>query len=324
MDNTIVFEGSSMFGVPTQIVDEFLHAPDVELRLILFLLRHQNKSFVKEDLLKALNQTEERIDTAFEYWNKAGVLHKTGNRYMIERPRISALEVMRYSPIQIAARIDTDPAIKFLSKQAQTELAKPLTESDASLLISIVDWYGIKPEAAALMIHYCASKGNASMSKIQKMAVQWSELGICTMEQAEAYISQQQQRTDTLNRISALLGISHRKLTESEQKAFLTWVDEYGYGDEMIQLAYEKTVNNTGKYALSYMNKILTSWHEKGLRTVLDIQSSDRPAEKRPAATAKKKRYEPSVKIDTDTLADSWAIIEADLQEDADSGSEES
>ena len=285
MDNTIVFEGSSMFGVPTQIVDEFLHAPDVELRLILFLLRHQNKSFVKEDLLKALNQTEERIDTAFEYWNKAGVLHKTGNRYMIERPRISALEVMRYSPIQIAARIDTDPAIKFLSKQAQTELAKPLTESDASLLISIVDWYGIKPGAAALMIHYCASKGNASMSKIQKMAVQWSELGICTMEQAEAYISQQQQRTDTLNRISALLGISHRKLTESEQKAFLTWVDEYGYGDEMIQLAYERAVDKIGRLSFPYIHKILQSWYQNDLSTPEDVAERDQPPVRMAART---------------------------------------
>lgn len=317
MDNTIIFEAPTTFEVPTQIVDEFLTAPDTELRLILFLLRNRNKSFTKDDIRKALKAEELRIEAAFQYWIDAGLLFKTGSKYMLERPKISALEVMKYTPSQIAQRIERDPAIKFLSKQAQEELAKPLTESDASLLISIVDWYGIKPEAAALMIHFCVENGASSMSKIQRTAAHWAENGIYTYDEAMVYLEQQQRRSTTLNQISTLLGFTHRKLTDAEEKAFLSWTGTYEFDLEIIKMAYDRTVNNTGKYALSYMNKILTSWHEKGYKTRFEIEKSDNVAEKSVQKRTAKKRYEPKIKMDIEgSMADSWAIIEADLKED--------
>lgn len=317
MDNTIIFEGPNKFEVPTEIVDEHLSAPDTELRLILFLLRHQNKSFTKEDIIKALHAEELRIDTAFEYWLNAGILCKTGSKYLLERPKISALEVMKYTPSQIAQRIDNDPAIKFLSQQAQAELAKPLTEADASLLISIVDWYGIHPDAAALMIHYCAESGASSMAKIQKTAAQWAEKGICTYEAATEFLEQQQKRSAALNKVSALLGFTHRKLTDAEEKAFLTWREEYLFDSDIIKLAYDKTVNSTGKYSLAYMNKILTSWHDKNLTTLSEIENADRSTEKPSYKRSVKKRYEPKIKMDIEgSLKDSWAIIEAELKKD--------
>ena len=41
-------------------------------------------------------------------------------------------------------------------------------------------------------------------------------------------------------------------------------------------MAYEKTCLNTGGLKWPYMNKILQSWHEKGLHTGKDIRMGDR------------------------------------------------
>ena len=47
-----------------------------------------------------------------------------------------------------------------------------------------------------------------------------------------------------------------------------------GYGADVIAVAY-RTVTNTGALKWNYMNKILLSWHEKGVRTARDIEEKD-------------------------------------------------
>jgi len=43
-------------------------------------------------------------------------------------------------------------------------------------------------------------------------------------------------------------------------------------------MAYEKTCLNTGALNWNYMNKILTSWHAAGFKTVEQIKNGDRKA----------------------------------------------
>ena len=50
MENTVVFEAAENFEVPVGIVDKYLDAPELELRLILFLLRNANRSFLTDEL----------------------------------------------------------------------------------------------------------------------------------------------------------------------------------------------------------------------------------------------------------------------------------
>ena len=44
----------------------------------------------------------------------------------------------------------------------------------------------------------------------------------------------------------------------------------------MIYYAYEKTVEKKGSMNLNYMNGILRSWHEGGLKTVAEVEESER------------------------------------------------
>ena len=64
-----------------------------------------------------------------------------------------------------------------------------------------------------------------------------------------------------------LLGISGRDLTETEAGLLASWSETLGFSDDMIRLAYEKTVMQTGKASFNYMNAILKDWAEKGIRT---------------------------------------------------------
>ena len=60
----------------------------------------------------------------------------------------------------------------------------------------------------------------------------------------------------------------------------------------MLRLAYEKTVDNTGKVSFPYIHKILSTWHEKGFQKPEEALSESAPPEKQ-KKEEKKGRYIP-------------------------------
>ena len=73
-------------------------------------------------------------------------------------------------------------------------------------------------------------------------------------------------------------------LTPSEQRFISSWLD-MGFSLDAIELAYDRTVTNTGALKWGYMNKILQTWHEKKLHTPAEIEAND--PRRKPASAAK-------------------------------------
>jgi DnaD/phage-associated family protein len=94
------------------------------------------------------------------------------------------------------------------------------------------------------------------------------------LEQAEEYIAASSRRRDELSRMARTLNITGRPLSGPETKFLTSWLD-MGFDEELIELACEKTVANTGGVKLGYMNGILKSWHEKGIHTPADVRDKD-------------------------------------------------
>ena len=143
-----------------------------------------------------------------------------------------------------------------------------------------------------MLLNHCVkvSKGRLpSMRFIEKEAYAWANREILTLEQAEEYIA----RSDSLREKSAktaeLLGIRGRELTATENRYISAWL-EMGFGEDLIEMAYDRTVTNTGGLKWSYMNSILKSWHEKGLFTPADVREKDgRKAKQQPKQPGKPK-----------------------------------
>ena len=98
--------------------------------------------------------------------------------------------------------------------------------------------------------------------------------GIDTMEEAVAFIRGQNQRRSRLGQLLQTLQIRGRNLTPGEEKYAQQWLD-WGFDQDAIALAYERTCLNTGGLSWAYMNKILTRWQEAGLYTAEQIREKD-------------------------------------------------
>ena len=69
-----------------------------------------------------------------------------------------------------------------------------------------------------------------------------------------------------------MAGIQNPRPTSSQAAYLKTWSAEFRFGVDMIYLAYEETLDRSGKISFAYMNKVLASWHDKGLRTPDDVE----------------------------------------------------
>lgn len=252
------------------------------------------------DVAKALNILESDVVRAWQYWEKKGVvslsynseadptdfsvtfsdLSSFGRAEESEAEADNGIKNAKpaYKLSEVTASRNKDRALSEMYTHAEMLLAKPLTQNDILTLYSLYDWLGMPVEVILMIIEHAVSLGKKSMRYIETIALSWNELGITTSEAATEYLSSYEQAGKMKRRFKKLLGISGRDLTDTEAGLIAAWSEKMGFSDEMIRLAYEKTVMQTGKASFNYMNAILKDWAEKGIKTPSDTEKEEKPA----------------------------------------------
>ena len=221
-----------------------------------------------------------------------------------------------YTSTAIQEYAKKDSSFKLLQGEVSRRLGRVLTTEELKILLSIRDYLKLPPEVVSMALTHClqkleyynASHGadkTLSMRSLEKECYEWANHGITTMDAASQYISRELQRLAPESQVKKLLGID-RPLVDAERQYIRAWLD-MGFPTEAIRLAYEKTIENTGKLAWRYLNKILLNWHGKNLHTVSEIQSGENkqtpqvqqtftPGEEERAAIARLKKLRETVK----------------------------
>ena len=126
-----------------------------------------------------------------------------------------------------------------------------------------------------MLLNFVAAQGKTNKRYIETVAIDWADKGITTYESAEEYIKELELKLSNEGKIRGILGIYDRALTQTEKKYINMWTFEKNIPTDLIEEAYDRTVEATGKLSWAYMNKIVTSWYDEGLRTREDIKSHD-------------------------------------------------
>ena len=193
-------------------------------------------------------------------------------------------EIPQYRSEDIVRRCKENGEFAVVVAEAQTALTHTLSSVEMKTLFGIYDYLALPPEVIMMLINYCVARcreqstpdhpRRPSMRNIEKEAYNWVHQEILTLDQAEEYIRRQRERRDALGRAKAVLGIHGRELTPTETKYISAWLD-MGFDEDALAIGYDRTVTNTGALKWSYMNKIMQSWHEKGLHSAEEIESGD-------------------------------------------------
>jgi len=240
---------------------------------ILYLYLHSGND--PQLAMEALHLTESRFACAM------GTLRQLG-LWQQEQQRVLSGERPSYTERDVISAMDSDRDFKSIYGEVQRILGRVLNTEELKIILSFQRYLGMTPEVICLLINYCKERSrqkgslrNPSLRTIEKEAYAWAERGIDTMEEAAAFILSQNQRDSQLGQLMQVLQIHGRKLTATEEKYACQWL-EMGFQPDAIAIAYDRTRVNIGNLNWSYMNKILTRWHQEGIHTAEEVEDKDR------------------------------------------------
>lgn len=189
-----------------------------------------------------------------------------------------------YTMEDITAALGADSSFSILADEVERRLGKKLTTADLKTLYTLLDHLALPAEVILLIVSWCTAELERKygpgrkpfLSQIRREAFRWAREGVDTAERAEEHLQRLLRLRSREGELIRLLDLPQRPLVEREQKYIAAWLD-MGFDDEALRLAYEKTVMGTTSKSMDwrYMNGILRRWHEKGLRTVAQIQAGD-------------------------------------------------
>ena len=190
----------------------------------------------------------------------------TISTYFFEKGESDLANKSVYTPIEISNQISGSDSLKLLYSEAGKMLGKILSSSDMQTLMWIYDYLGLPVPVILMIVGYAVSNGKENMRYIEKVAMNWADEGISTIELAEEHLADLENKKSFENKIKNLFGIKNRGLTPGEKNIVSEW-EESSLSDEVLLSAFEINIERTGKLSLRYINGIIKNWREQKKQT---------------------------------------------------------
>lgn len=267
-----------------------LHDASVEeLRVLLCVIeRGSLASDAVADLARAAGASVPRTRAALRYWLECGILEESEESAPVETATVettpAAPEKVK-KPLRPAQEIENLPAhavaktvkdaglAAFIDTAEQT-VGRVFNLRELNILTGLVETTPFSQEYLLTLISYCKTKTKRfSFGYLEKTAYSMLEREILSTDDLNDYLSLLERVSSEEYKLRRLFGFGERRLSPKEREYFERWVGKYGYTVDVIGIAYDIAVNNTGKVALAYMDKLITRFYENGCRDVAAVEA---------------------------------------------------
>ncbi len=286
---------NSVFAVPSSIVDSHLKiAGGDHIKVLLLMLRYPDREFSLADISAAAGVTADTAEDALIFWEQRGVIANNGGvltpvKETVQPVSFASADIddkavarakltsdIQFPPREIARTVNGDDAFRCLCATFERLAGRPTKHSERNTLMVITDEIGLPSEVALMLVEYCFSMDKATPAYMKSVALDWVECGIDNIAKAEERISVLSAR----NTLEGKLRTKFRMTSafSKKQKEIIAEWAQMGISEELIDEAYEKTLNQAGKLSFPYMDSILRSWKEKGITSPEQIQQ-DKPVQ---------------------------------------------
>ncbi len=292
--------------VPNIFIDQYMpSANGAYVKVYLYLLRCFSgicQEVTISSIADRLENTEKDIIRALSYWEKLNLLSLQRNA----QKEIIAICLMDLKPtdaspalpgdtdseldeVAVSIHTETKPAsrqsysaekieqftnnddIKYAMNIVEIYLDRPLKPMDLQLILYLYEELHFSAELIMYLYEYCVSKGKKSASYIEAVALTWAESGIDTEEKAKVATSTYHDHFNTVNKAFGL----NRAPGQIERQYITKWVEVFGFADEIIAEACNRTLLRTQKPDFKYTDKILETWFKKDVKNHSDIARLD-------------------------------------------------
>lgn len=291
--------GAGVF--PTSCAEQVKRASLCDLK-VLWLVCAKGGVVEISELCDFTGAGESDIASSLSYWKGAGVIDVDASalnttKKVEDKPqpekskKISRAESLpEYTSDEIADILEKNSELSSLISECQKIMGKMFNIHEVNVLIGLSDYLNLDCDYIMLLLTYCVSHGKKTLHYAEKTAFSFYDSGINTVDTLSAELQRRENAAAIEGRIRTLFGIGGRAFTAKEQREISAWVNDMGYPFEIIQKAYEVTVDATGGASLHYAHSVLERWNAEGIRTLeqIDASAEKYKAQKQEKSSAKK------------------------------------
>ncbi len=293
--NPTAFQGA--FTLPSLIADKHLKLASAEqLRVILYIFRNIAETPTEDDISAYLRMPAGEVRDAIGYWIAAGVLiNKNAPITAPEKPQRAekikkvSTAVIKPSREDVGRRAAENERFRYLLNEAQIKFGRLLKNNEASTLLWLFEDEGMEVSLILMLIEYALNENRCNLSFIERTATEWINNGVTNIAEAERYVAATYKKKTAWRIAEKAFGIEDRSPSTRELENSDKWINEWGYKDDILRLAYEICVDTKSKFSMQYTAKILDNWHNKGCKTADDVKALK--ATEKPKKKTKKSDY---------------------------------
>lgn len=286
----------NLFGVPGIVADRFLKIADgSQLKVLLYLLRNNGNSFETYEIAQALDLPEDIVSDSVLFWQQHGILPCDNNS---ELPAVNSIfsmpsavlpesvpekrkdyisysrdssEGLNITPSEISDMLKSNPNLRELFNTAEKYLSNFNFAVQRSL-VWIYQYLGLPSEVIIMIVSYCSSVNKTYIWEIESIAVDFKRNGIDSLELAQNEVNRLRESAENrsfIAKIKRMFSMESGPSTK-QRNYIINWKSEK-YPVELINLAYDEAIENTGNHAripIEYIDTILKRWKEKNITTV--------------------------------------------------------
>ena len=246
----------------------------IKVYLFMFFLSKYNKDIKINDLSKKLSLPFNVIQDAVKYWEDLGVITKKNTGFIFNnlqeielhklyKPKVSlsSEDIEKNAQSQSRAR-----AIENINTSFFQGMMSPSWYSDIDLWFKK---YGFDEQVMIALFRYCFEKSALHRNYIQVVADAWFKNNIKTFSDLDYYFQKQEKINKIKKQVSKKLGLT-RALSQYEEAYIEKWVVDFNYEFNVIEIALKRTTSKANP-TFDYIDKLICSWNERGLKTVDDV-----------------------------------------------------
>ena len=267
--------------VPCDVLDKHLkEANESQLKIYLYLLRNQFGGTVTvSSLADYFNYSERDVKRALSFWGlEKAVSEQDDNGGNVvnfnKKPSYTAAQLNEF-----ASREDIRELL-FVTEQYIGKKQGMMSPDFIASVLYMYDSLGLSKDLIINLFEYCAEHKKTKLYQIEAVADEWKDAGILSAEQIASYTKVVPKE---VYEVFKAFGIktSCREPIDSEIEFVRSWMQDLGYGTDIISEACKRTVMRIHEPSFAYANTVLAGWHNNGVKTLEDIKAADDEYNKR-------------------------------------------
>lgn len=277
----------------------------VKVYLLGYKYAHDKDENIKIDnntIAKHLNIPLVDVLNAWDFWEEKGIIEKLSNEgensydYSVKFLNLKQLYIKNnYRPVDIREQniksgytcsvedlvgANQIPEINNMFNSIDYIMRRQLVPNEKQKVLEWVHNYNMNPDIIEKAFFYgVEKKGQRNVNYIGGIIRNWYDQGITNVEALQDHLKLNDEKYYRYGKVMKYLGYGNRMASKAEMKVIDKWFEEYKFSMELVLKACENS-KKTSNPSINYIDGILSSWYEKGIQTVEDIEIKDAPPER--------------------------------------------